>query len=132
MGNPRKPDPEKFCVHCGTQLARKRYPSALECMAVFLKRRYCDQKCMAAAFVKPTSQPNSKRRRVTRFRGTSCEVCGATEQMTAHHIDGNLDNDSPSNIQTLCVSCHVTHHHRVRRAGLTVPGRATYPASRTA
>jgi hypothetical protein len=31
----------------------------------------------------------------------------------------------PDNIQTLCGSCHLIHHHHVRRVGLTVPGPMT-------
>jgi 5-methylcytosine-specific restriction endonuclease McrA len=124
MPRPRKPDPAKHCMACGTLMARKTINGRLEDRTVFLKRRYCDRACMATGYVSATAQPNSKRRRVSKFRGTSCESCGATTRLHAHHIDGNVNNDSPSNIQTLCASCHVTHHHRARRAGLTVPGRA--------
>ena len=62
--------------------------------------------------------------RAAKVRGNYWEVCGAKERLQAHHIDGNVRNNSPSNIQTLCVSCHISHHHRARRAGLTVAGRA--------
>lgn len=124
MPMPRKPDPIKNCKNCGRVMARKRYSNGtLESMNIFRRQVYCDRACMAQAFVSDTSQPNSKRRRVGKFRGTSCENCGATGNLHAHHIDGNLDNDSPSNIQTLCGSCHATHHHHARRAGLTAAGR---------
>jgi hypothetical protein len=119
-----KKDLARNCSACAALLERKRINGRLEDRTVFLKRKYCGRACMALGYVSDMSQPNSKRRRVTRFRGTTCEVCGATENLHAHHIDGNLDNDSSENIQTLCGSCHITHHHRVRRAGLTVPGRA--------
>ena len=119
----RKPTPIKHCPHCEKKMERRRFNGRLEDLAAFRRRIYCDRRCMAAAYVRDTSQPNSKRRRVSTYRGKTCESCGATTLLHAHHIDGNLDNDSPDNIQTLCASCHATHHHRVRRAGLTVPGR---------
>ena len=119
----KKPDPEKECLHCGTILKRKRFGGRLEDRGVFLRRVYCNRTCMASAYVSDTSQPNSKRRRTSRYRGSNCENCGTSTPLHGHHIDGNLDNDSPQNIQTLCASCHATHHHRARRAGLTVPGR---------
>jgi len=92
-----------------------------------LRRRYCDRWCMGQAFVKDTSLKSALLKWVKPYRGTSCELCGAMRNVHVHHIDGNLLNDSASNIQTLCGSCHITHHHRVRRAGLTVPGRAVCP-----
>ena len=127
MPMPRKPDPIKHCPHCKARMTRRRFRGRLEDLAAFRARKYCDRECMALAYVNSAAQPNSKRRRVWRSRGTSCEVCGGSHYLAAHHIDGDLDNDSPENIQTLCASCHATHHHRVRRAGLTVPGRMEPP-----
>ena len=42
--------------------------------------------------------------------GNSCEMCGATESLNTHHVDENLANNSPENIQTLCSACHTRHH----------------------
>lgn len=129
MPMPRKPDPTKHCPQCGKEMARRRFPNGrLEDRAQFIKRVYCNRACMASAYVSATSQPNSKRRWTSRYRGDSCETCGSRENLHGHHIDGNLDNDSPENIQTLCASCHATHHHRARRAGLMVPGKMASPA----
>jgi hypothetical protein len=119
----KKADPDRFCQSCGNRLTRKRFGVRLEDRNCFLRRVYCNQDCMACGYVKDTSQPGSKRRRVTKYRGTSCESCGATTNLHAHHVDENLDNDSPENIQTLCGPCHNSHHHRARRAGKTVAGR---------
>jgi 5-methylcytosine-specific restriction endonuclease McrA len=27
-------------------------------------------------------------------------------QLDAHHVDGNHENNDPTNIQTLCANCH--------------------------
>ena len=35
-----------------------------------------------------------------------CEKCGVTENLTQHHVDGNIENMKKSNLQTLCVDCH--------------------------
>lgn len=132
MPRRQKSDPVRYCEACGRTLERKRFNGRLEDRNVFLKRRYCDRKCMALAFVSDTASSSALHKRVTRSRGTSCESCGATTRLHAHHIDGNLQNDSPTNIQTLCASCHASHHHRARRAGKTVAGRLALTESPTA
>ena len=125
----RKRDPIKFCTQCKARLRRKRFNGTLEDRRAFSRRRYCDQTCMALAYVKPMPCKSALCKRVEKYRGHSCESCGATTNLHAHHIDGNRLHDSPENIQTLCGRCHTTHHHRVRRAGLTVPGRMACPES---
>ena len=124
MPMPRKPDPPQRCDHCGALMERKRFNGTLESLSNFLHRRYCDRACMAAAFVKDApSHEDTFHWRARRLRGRACESCGATTKLHAHHIDGNEANNSPENIQTLCATCHITHHHRARRAGQTVAGR---------
>ncbi len=117
-------DPTKFCEHCGEQLVRKRYNGRLEDRGVFLRRVYCNLACSGAASAKDAPSVSALRKRATQFRGTSCELCGAIVNLHAHHIDGKPSNNCAENIQTLCGSCHASHHHRVRRAGQMVPGRA--------
>jgi len=119
----RKRDPVKFCAQCQARMTRKRFNGTLEDRGVFLRRRFCDLMCMALGYVKPMPCKSALCKRAEKFRGRSCEACGATTKLHAHHIDGNRLNSSPVNIQTLCASCHGSHHHRVRRAGLTVAGR---------
>jgi hypothetical protein len=123
MPRPKKADPEKFCLACGARLERKYFNGRLEDLGAFKRRKYCNQGCMAQVFVKDVPSRSALLKRVDKYRGNSCEICGGTKNIHKHHIDGNLLNDSPENIQTLCGSCHITHHHRVRRAGQTVPGR---------
>jgi len=123
MPTQRKPDPEKYCQYCRKRLKRKIYNGRLEDMGAFKRRKYCNQSCMAKSFVKDAPSKSALLKRVAPFRGNCCEVCGDTKQLHSHHIDGNRLNDSPENIQTLCASCHAIHHHRARRAGLTVAGR---------
>lgn len=35
-----------------------------------------------------------------------CENCGSTKNLMVHHKDGNRKNNKPSNLKTLCWSCH--------------------------
>ena len=44
------------------------------------------------------------------YRKDNCEHCGFVPkhpcQLDVDHIDGNHNNDNPSNLQTLCANCH--------------------------
>jgi hypothetical protein len=133
MGRERKREPTKFCRACGKQLTRRFYSNRLEDLGAFKRRVYCDRDCMARAYIQqsPTCR-DTFHWRARKLRGRYCELCGATSKLHAHHVDGNERNNSPDNIQTLCIHCHIAHHHRARRAGLTVPGRADLPSSQRA
>lgn len=115
MPMPAKPDPIKHCIQCGAGMFRKRMSTSgrLEDRAVFLRRRYCDQKCMARAFIKidPTLGALRFRARKEAIKKGSCEVCGETRQLAIHHMDENVRNNSPENTPTLCNWCHKTWHH---------------------
>lgn len=110
---------------CGKEIFRKRYGKRLEDFQVFLKRKYCSLSC-----ANTTSEPtvSALRWRAEKLRKTACEVCGASLRLHAHHINGNIQDNTPENIQTLCASCHAKHHHSTRRRGLTVAGRAVFLA----
>lgn len=44
-----------------------------------------------------------------------CVECGSVESLGVHHIDGDHGNDSLSNLQWMCVSCHARLHARIRK-----------------
>ena len=51
------------------------------------------------------------RRKSTEMVGEKCELCGKTRgKLHVHHLDENPTNNSPENLQTLCVSCHRLLH----------------------
>lgn len=109
MGRPRKPTPLKHCAWCGIVMERKVYGERIEDSAVFLKRKYCDQTCMARAFERDTI--NSRRRKASIHKKSACERCGETgAHLQVHHMDSDTANNSPSNLMTLCASCHATWH----------------------
>ena len=50
-----------------------------------------------------------------KHKGDRCRNCGFVAlhscQLDVDHIDGNRDNDSPENLQTLCANCHRLKTH---------------------
>ena len=119
-----KPDPEKYCKTCGARMARKkiegpRCKGQVEGMKGFLRRKYCDRKCMGKAFVRENPTRSGYLCRIRHLRKSYCEICKTTtERLTLHHKDRDWTNNDPANIQTLCSSCHTSLHHA---AGEIVP-----------
>lgn len=113
MGQPRKPTPIKHCRKCRTRLERKDFNGTLEDLAAFRRRKFCDRTCMAAwmegRIKKPS--PQASRRQSAKAVGPSCELCGRTGcRLHVHHKDQNPENNAPTNLQTLCGSCHRVSH----------------------
>jgi hypothetical protein len=129
---PPKADPEKRCQMCGAMMTRKRFNGRLEDYSVFLTRKHCSVTCANRASVKTAPSKVALLQRSYKHRKTACEACGATANLHGHHVDGNRFNVTPENVQTLCGSCHATHHNRARRAGQAVAGRMASPESRKA
>lgn len=55
------------------------------------------------------------------YKKDSCEICGKKDKkidvssgkiLHVHHIDGDIMNNNPENLQTLCPSCHGTQWPR--------------------
>ena len=45
-------------------------------------------------------------------RKTNCLRCGATEDLCVHHKDEDHYNNTPSNLEVLCMSCHSKEHKK--------------------
>ena len=89
---------------------RKVMSGRIEDLTIFLRRKYCDRKCMAIAFTKETPTLGALRKRAERFREFACQECGVRTDLHIHHIDSNPANNEPSNLMTLCGSCHQRWH----------------------
>ncbi len=101
------------CKHCGKQLKQKRFSSGvLESPSMLKRRKFCNRHCMALAMTGVILNPNAKnsRRQSARKVGQCCKICGGTSRLAVHHIDSNPLNNAPSNLQTLCASCHMKQH----------------------
>ena len=112
----RKPDPVKCCAFCGQRMTRKRYGGLLEDSGAFARRKYCNLACMGKAKTQP---PKSKAvecaqaRRAVAAAGlakNACEECDSCDHLGVHHMDGNRQNNRPSNVKTFCSSCHTKWH----------------------
>lgn len=110
MGRPKKPDPEKYCQACGKRLHRKKYPTTIEDMTAFKKRKYCNQNCMAKGMMKGNVKIAGIRSRARKLKGKKCQNCGTIKNLQVHHKDLNPWNNDPSNLQTLCATCHMKWH----------------------
>jgi hypothetical protein len=100
---------DHHCAVCGLLLVRKRR-NRLESMNVFLRRKFCDRRCMAVAMIKDEVGDAALHLRARCLCGSSCERCGTTDKLSVHHIDGDPSNNDPSNLMTLCGSCHTKWH----------------------
>ena len=92
-----------------------------------LTARYCSQSC---GNTREEVQPNSHRWRARQVKQReACEECGTTEDLHVHHDDRDVSNNDPSNLRTLCSSCHLKLHWREdrekRMASLKLPGGRT-------
>lgn len=121
MPMPRKAEPEKYCELCGTKFGRKTFNGRLEDLGVFKRRKYCSIKC--ASTKERPGHWGTYHWRARKHRGPRCEACGSTDQLHAHHVDGQPMNNEAENIQTLCVFCHNFLHATADRHGWTQPGR---------
>ena len=63
-------------------------------------QKYCSEACKA----------KWKKRPHARYKEDVCECCGFIAvhkcQLDVDHIDGNHENNSPTNLRTLCANCH--------------------------
>lgn len=116
MGRPAIPVKQRLCRTCQAPLNRKRRPNGdLETRHEFERRRFCDRACMAASMegqIKIPSPKNSHRQS-GKAATSQCENCGRTRRtgrLHVHHHDLNPMNNDPSNLRTLCGSCHRRCH----------------------
>ena len=112
-----KPSPEKSCAMCNSKMERQQSArGVLEDFTSFTRRKYCSRKCKDASVVKEVVTKNQYRHRARRLRKPQCEQCGSGSKLQVHHIDKDVSNNTPMNLQTLCASCHNTLHWKDRKA----------------
>lgn len=115
MGRHRLPDPQKFCARCGAEFFRSQRPTGRwESRPEFAARKFCSLSCAnsTGAAAKVTYHFRARKN-----LGPQCEACGSKQDTHAHHIDGDVANNAPSNIQTLCKHCHLFWHNMLKRHG---------------
>ena len=109
---------ERHCETCACVLERNRTPAGrLEGYRDFTRRRFCSLSC-ANSRSKGGQSRNAYLFRARKFLKASCECCGVTDQRQAHHVDMDWKNNTPDNIQTLCIFCHHFWHAMHIRLGV--------------
>lgn len=124
MPRPQAKDPKKFCLHCGVELLRQKFGNRLEDRGSFLRRKYCSLTCANSKKGILTKHGYSWRAR--KHLKKACEACGHTKSLQAHHINQNIRNNKPINIQTLCRHCHNFWHALQKRLGWTIAGKMPF------
>lgn len=127
MPMPKKSDPAKSCESCGKALQRKRYCGRMEDRAVFLRRRFCDAKCMGTSKVTATPARGTLRKRTGKAvpLKPACERCGSAKERQRHHRNRDIADNRPENVETLCARCHALEHWATDKPSTY---RAKYPA----
>lgn len=111
-----KTSEEKICPVCGKHFKRRRFGKRLEDPTRFQNRIYCSKSCSAHRRLNETNKERSSYHRLARKHlKECCEFCGSTEHLDVHHLDKNIKNNLPSNLVTLCHSCHMKLHWQQRR-----------------
>lgn len=109
----------RFCEHCKTLLERKHNPAGrLEDFRTFMKRRFCSLSC-ANSRSKGGKSRKAAHYHARKSKLGACECCGATKRLQVHHVNEDWTNNSPENLQTLCIFCHHFWHATLRRLGVT-------------
>ncbi len=114
-----KESPEKRCLICGARFQRRRLVGGrLEDLSAYMKRRFCSLSC-ANSRTKGGLSRKAFHAQARKHRKAACGACGGTSRLHVHHINEDWMNNSPENLQTLCVFCHQFWHATHRRLGVT-------------
>lgn len=121
----RKPVASKWCRACGVELERR----DRESLDSFNKRQTCSNECRyiwahrPAVYLEsvrnspyPLDWSDRLRKRIRERDGNRCVLCGdESNRISIHHIDYVKANCLPSNLISLCGSCHTkTNFNRER------------------
>lgn len=113
---PIKQAPPRSCAWCGRMLERKRYNGRLEDFAVFQRRKFCDVLCMSQDFDSRASTASSPKAKTGNYHARKlvpkgeCATCGKLNARDVHHLNGDRNDNDPSNLTRLCRGCHLRLH----------------------
>ena len=60
---------------------------------------------------------------------TKCAACGIEKKINIHHIDEDHLNFLPSNLEPLCIKCHLSYHSPYRQQPFTTIGKTFFFAA---
>ena len=106
------------CEMCSCTLERKRNNAGrLEGYRDFMRRRFCSLSC-ANSRNKGGESRNAYLFHARKLLKSACEACQATSSLQAHHVNTDWKDNSPGNVQTLCLFCHHFWHAMHLRLGM--------------
>jgi len=109
--------PRKKCIRCNANDVRTTKSSRGKVRLGYL--------CEPCYYLKNNLRRRASRHSVLKHKKTYCEKCGfvavAACQLDVDHIDGNRENGSPENLQTLCSNCHRLKTFLNKESGSWVP-----------
>ena len=77
------------------------------------RRKFCSRNCYGLSLIRiPATDAIGRCQANNLYSPTCCVRCGSTENIERHHRDRNPRNNSESNIEGLCRSCHHAEHPR--------------------
>ena len=76
----------------------------------YARRRFCSVACRAKGQSKDRPSDSRLEKKARRHKKANCETCGTADSLQVHHVDHDKANNDPSNLMTLCVSCHTRWH----------------------
>jgi hypothetical protein len=118
MGRKLVQTPARSCETCGKPFYRRQSPCGVwESAPCFSRRRFCSLSC---ANSRSKGGPSRKafHARARKSRGRRCECCGTDRRLHVHHVNEDWRDNSPGNLQTLCIFCHQFWHATHRRLGI--------------
>jgi 5-methylcytosine-specific restriction endonuclease McrA len=117
-------DEPRRCDRCGAKLRRRLFGNRVEALADYNARRFCGPKCAGPGrSLRERRNKTTESYRARKHLKSSCEACGETRHLVAHHLDQDHHNNLPQNIQTLCSYCHDFWHSLADRRRRPVAGR---------
>lgn len=116
-GDAQRGTPNATCSYCGVRFFRHQHaarPAA---------NYYCCRKHKDLDF-RGENHPlwNNSGAGYRKHLKDACERCGWNryrEVLVVHHRDHDRTNNEPKNLETLCPTCHDTHHFETRTARFT-------------
>jgi hypothetical protein len=72
-------------------------------------------RCIPSVGVYGPEWTSALREAIVQRDGGKCQVCGATTDLQVHHVDHDRSRSVPSNLLTVCSSCHLGYHGRAER-----------------
>lgn len=111
------------CETCSKLLERRRHQSGrLEGFRDFMRRRFCSLSCANSRSKGGTSR-KAFHYHARKSREEFCESCGTNQELQVHHVNEDWTDNSPMNLQTLCIFCHTFWHAMHKRLGVSTTKR---------